>query len=178
MKVLSALTFLFLSMITTTLFDFKSDSDLSNWYIVDDVVMGGRSDGRIEISPEGYGLYTGKISLENNGGFSSLRYRTEPVSVSEGDRIRIRIKGDGKKYQLRVKQDRRNEYSYVHEFESTGDWQVIEVPLSDMYPVYRGRDMNYPNFDHDRIEEVIFLIGNKRPEEFRLLIDHIELISE
>lgn len=178
MKFLYILFLFIFSMSTTTLFDFTTDSDLNNWYIVDDVVMGGRSDGKIRISSEGHGLYTGTISLENNGGFSSLRYRTEPVSVGQGDKLRVRLKGDGKTYQLRVKQDRRNEYSYVYEFESTGDWQEIEVPLHEMYPVYRGRQLNRPNFDHDRIEELIFLIGNKRPEEFRLLIDHIELLSE
>jgi len=163
-------------MRTTVLYQFNTDSDLRNWYVLDDVVMGGRSSGRIRLSPEGHGLYTGTISLENNGGFSSLRYRTQPVPLSPDDRIRVRLKGDGNSYQLRVKQDRRNRYSYMHEFETGGAWQEIEVRLGDLHPVFRGRTMNRPDFDHFTIEEVIFLITNKRPEPFRLLIDKIELV--
>ena len=177
MKTLTAIV-IFLSMSTATIFNFNTDSELKNWYIVDDVVMGGQSDGQISVSEEGHGVYAGKISLKNNGGFSSVRYRMNPIEVSEKDRVRLRLKGDKKTYQFRVKQDYRNEYSYVYEFETTGEWQVIEIPLAEMVPVYRGNRMNRPNFNHDIMEEVIFLIGNRRPEEFRLLIDKIELLSD
>ena len=57
------------------LFDFNIKSDISNWKVVDDVVMGGRSNGNFELNKNGYGVFSGNVSLENNGGFSSLRYR-------------------------------------------------------------------------------------------------------
>ena len=57
-----------------TLFQFNTDSSIENWRILDDVVMGGRSDGHFKINSDGHGEYTGNVSLENNGGFSSLRY--------------------------------------------------------------------------------------------------------
>jgi len=59
---------------TYTIFEFSKQSNISSWRVVDDVVMGGVSSGNFEINEEGNGLYTGKISLDNNGGFSSLRY--------------------------------------------------------------------------------------------------------
>jgi hypothetical protein len=43
-----------------------------------------------------------------------------------------------------------------------------------MYPSFRGRKLNQPNFSKDSIEEIL-LIGNKKKEEFKLLIDKIEL---
>ena len=44
-----------------------------------------------------------------------------------------------------------------------------------MSPSFRGRKLEEPNFFHKSIEEVTFLIANKKNEEFMLLIDKIEL---
>jgi hypothetical protein len=44
-----------------------------------------------------------------------------------------------------------------------------------MYPSFRGRKLDKPNFSEDYIEEIAFLIGNKSEEKFQLLIDKIEL---
>ena len=37
------------------------------------------------------------------------------------------------------------------------------------------RKLDIPNWDHDIIQEITFLIGNKKNEEFSLLIDYIRL---
>ena len=160
------------------IFDFTPSANIQNWRIVDDVVMGGRSNGEFGISEEGHGLFSGDVSMENNGGFSSVRYRMAGMQVDENSVIHILLKGDGKTYQFRIKHNRRFEYSYIHEFETTGEWQEIHIPVGDMYPVYRGRRLNRPDFSHNSIEEVAFLIGNDRPQTFRLLIDKIEIISD
>lgn len=171
-----------MAMNTTTenqvIFDFNNSSSLKNWYSVDDDVMGGRSNGNIKLSDEGHGLFEGKISLENNGGFSSVRYEFEQMAVSPADQIVFRIKGDSKKYQFRVKENSRTYYSYIFEFETTGDWEEILIPLKEMYPSFRGRKLDRPNFEHEQIEEITFLIGNKKEEQFKLLIDKIEIRSE
>lgn len=158
--------------------DFSSPSETRSWRIVDDVVMGGRSSGEFSISDEGHGVFSGEISLENNGGFSSVRHWPGDIPVNSNSTIRIRLKGDGKIYQFRIKHNRQYEYSYVHEFSTSGEWQDIEIPVEEMYPVYRGRKLNRPNFSYDSMEELIFLIGNGRPETFRLLIDKIELTEQ
>ena len=64
------------------LFDFTTSSDISKWRITDDVVMGGRSDGKFQLSANGNGLFSGKVSLENNGGFSSVRYYLDQKEMS------------------------------------------------------------------------------------------------
>jgi len=69
-----SLIFFIMNNSTYTIFEFSKQSNISSWRVVDDVVMGGVSSGNFEINEEGNGLYTGKISLDNNGGFSSLRY--------------------------------------------------------------------------------------------------------
>jgi hypothetical protein len=85
----------------------------------------------------------------------------------------VRLKGDGKRYQFRVKANLSDNYSFIQYFETTDDWQTVKIPLAEMKPVYRGRDVNRPNFDADHIEEIRFLIGNKKPQDFALEIDKI-----
>lgn len=156
-------------------FNFTPKSDLYNWKIIDDVVMGGRSDGNFKINEQGHGEFTGAISLRNNGGFSSLRYNFKTVNSSKFSKFVIRIKGDGKVYQFRVKDQRNNRYSYIYQFTTTTDWQTIEIPFSKMYASFRGYSLDMPNYSGTQMEEIAFLIGNKKEENFKLLIDAIAL---
>lgn len=158
------------------IFDFNSNSKTQNWKIVDDRVMGGVSQGRFQVSPEGFGVFQGHVSLDNYGGFSSLRYNFIKKEVKEYGKIKVRLKGDGKKYQLRIKDKADNYYSYITTFETSGDWEEIKIPLKNLYPSFRGRKLDLPNFTCEYIEEIAFLIGNKKNEDFKLLIDKIELI--
>jgi NADH dehydrogenase [ubiquinone] 1 alpha subcomplex assembly factor 1 len=155
-------TILFTSMQAQVIFDFNKKSDLQDWIIVNDVVMGGRSSSTFKLN-------------ENNGGFSSLRYRFVKRTLKEYTHVKITLCGDGKKYQFRVKSNARDYYSYIAPFLTSGEWQEIVIPLEDMYPSFRGRRLNQPNFSNDSIEELTFLIGNKKSEKFKLLIDKIVL---
>lgn len=167
----------FLLMANSTLiFDFQKDSDISNWKIVDDVVMGGRSSGSFEINEEGNGRFNGKVSLENNGGFSSLRYLFDQKTIEGATMVKLYVKGDRKVYQFRVKTNASDYYSYIASFETTGNWQIIEIPLSTMYPSFRGQKLNMDNFPAEKMEEIRFLIANKKPQIFELLIDKIILV--
>lgn len=157
------------------LFDFTATSNIANWRIVDDGVMGGKSNGNFSLNKEGHGVFSGVISLENNGGFSSVRYSFNEVSVSENSKICIRLKGDGKQYQFRVKHNSNESYSYIIPFKTSGEWETVDIDLKDMYPSFRGRKLDMPNFSEDSIEELVFLIGNKKEEKFKLLLDKIEL---
>ena len=157
------------------IFDFNKDSNIQDWKVVDDVVMGGRSNSSFTISPDHFGLFAGQVSLENNGGFSSVKYQFKKLKVAKNSSIIIKLKGDGKNYQLRIKDDSNTYYSYIIPFTTTGEWQEIKIPVKDMYPSFRGRNLDLPNFSEDYFEEIVFLIGNKKQEKFKLLIDTIEL---
>jgi hypothetical protein len=157
----------------TILFDFHTDADIRRWNIVDDGVMGGLSAGRFRINEAGHGEFSGTVSLENNGGFSSLRYSFNPVETSNHSKFIIRLKGDGKNYQFRVKSQANEYYSYICTFTTTGDWQTVEIPFAILYPSFRGRTLNMPNYPGKQLEEIGFLIGNKKPERFQLEVDWI-----
>ncbi|MDH3709284.1 MAG: CIA30 family protein [Cyclobacteriaceae bacterium] len=162
-------------MNTLMLVDFDKNPNVTNWYVVDDVVMGGRSSSSFRVSSQVYGVFEGKVSLENNGGFSSVRYKMGKTDLISFDKLVIRLKGDGKRYQFRIKARSSDYYSYIFYISTNGEWQTVEILLKDMYPSYRGRKLDIPNFSGESIEELAFLISNKRAESFKLLIDKIEL---
>ena len=162
-------------MTTPTIFDFNKNSDIKKWTVVDDIVMGGRSSGSFGLNEDGHGIFQGFVSLENNGGFSSVRYQFEKIDVQTFTKIILKIKGDGKQYQCRIKANTSDQYSYISTFSTTGDWQEVEIILKNMQPSYRGNKLDIPNFSKGQIEEIAFLIGNKNEENFQLLIDKIEL---
>lgn len=175
MKYLFYMMVLIMSMSSMIIFDFTAQSDIQDWLVTDDSVMGGESSGTFKLNADGFGVFSGSVSLENNGGFSSVRYRFDKLKIKGYDKISIKLRGDGKRYQFRIKSNSGDYYSYISTFSTSGEWQEIEIPVKDMYPSFRGRKLDQPNFSNDYIEEIGFLIGNKKDEKFKLLIDKIEL---
>ena len=158
------------------IYDFNSQSDISNWLIVNDDVMGGISSCDIFLDNEGNGIFEGIVSTANNGGFSSIRLYLNKINTKNYTHIKIRLKGDNKKYQLRIKANRSDYHSYVYSFKTSNEWEIIKVPLKDMYPSFRGRKLAMNNFNNNFIEQISFLVGNKKNENFKLIIDSIILL--
>ena len=155
--------------------DFSKTSEISNWTIVNDGVMGGRSKGDFAYDESGYAVFTGTISLENNGGFSSVRYNFPEKSVDGYSMICLRVRGDKKKYQVRVRTHKYDQHAYIAHFETDGNWQSIDIPMADMYPSFRGRRLKMDQYPAEIMEEIALLFGNKKAETFRLEIDSIIL---
>lgn len=157
------------------IFNFTHTTSLTSWSVVDDGVMGGKSEGNFKINENGHGEFSGKVSLANNGGFSSLRHRFKQTDVSKHTKIILKIKGDGTTYQFRVKDNQNHQYSYIHYFTTNTNWQLVEINLADMYPSFRGRKLDMKNFSFPNIEEIGILIGNSKQQNFKLEIDKIYL---
>ena len=158
-----------------TIVDFSKDSNLRGWEVEDDVVMGGRSKGMFSVNPEGHAVFSGNVSLENNGGFSSVQYYFDPLDVTPYRAAHIRLKGDGKRYQFIVKSAETDRHHYVYEFRTGNDWETVEIPLAEMYPAYRGKRLDIPDYPGRTMAQIRFLIANKKPESFSLEIDKIWL---
>lgn len=157
------------------IFVFNKTSVIYDWRLVNDVVMGGRSTSEFYLNEEGNGVFTGTISLENNGGFSFLRYRFDEKNIEGYKKVILRLKGDGKEYQFRAKSNKNTQESYKKTFKTTGEWQTIEILLSDLQPFFRGRKLSIPNFSSNKLEEIGFLIGNKKNESFSIILNRITL---
>lgn len=157
------------------LFDFSDPSAMHRWQVEDDVVMGGRSRGKLSRDPAGHLVFRGEVSLENDGGFSSIQNNFDPIEVSKYQHAIIRLKGDGKDYRFIVEARKDARHYYVAEFATGGDWQEIKIPLRQMYPVRRGDRLDLPDYPADTMAQVRFMIANGRAESFRLEIASITL---
>ena len=124
------LLILLATMNTTVIFDFSKKSLKNDWRIIDDGVMGGISQGKFLIDSDGNGVFQGTISLENNGGFSSVRYQFDKINTNKESKIVIHLKGDGKQYQFRIKDKYDSYYSYITTFETSGEWENLEIKLA------------------------------------------------
>ena len=157
------------------IYNFKNDNDLKKWFIVNDDVMGGISKSDLSTNEDGNGVFQGYVSTKNNGGFCSTRHSLRRKCIGNNKVFKLKIKGDGKDYQMRIKANRNDYFSYIIPFKTTGEWEEIEIPLKEMYPSFRGRKLNMQNFDNNYFEQITFLVGNKRNEKFKLIINRITL---
>ena len=154
--------------------DFSNSENFKLWKVVNDGVMGGESIASFEQTAEGNALFKGHVSLENNGGFSSVRYSFDKKALDKKvSKICIKLKGDQKNYQLRVKNDQSERHAYKFEFATSGEWETIEIKVTDMSPTYRGMAPNLPNYKAETLGEIGFLIANKKQENFALVIAKI-----
>lgn len=147
------------------------------WRSIDDSVMGGISAGRVTATDQGI-RFEGDLSLENNGGFSSVRYPvTQDLSNVTG--VRLTFKGDGRRYQFRLRQDRRFDgVAWRQEFETSIEWQTLELNFDDFDPVFRGRIVaSAGKVRPEAIEQIGFLLADKNPGKFYLDIREIEFIT-
>lgn len=155
--------------------DFEPGDRPQGWAIEDDGVMGGVSKGAFTISEEGHAIFAGDVSLENDGGFSSLQHYFDPIDVSAYSTAVFRVKGDGKQYRFLIESSRDAWHYYESRFDTTGDWQTVEIPFASMTPVRRGDKLDRPNYAGDVLAMIRFMIANGRAESFRLEIDKVWL---
>lgn len=160
---------------TKRLLEFEGAATTPKWFSVDDGVMGGLSKGLADLK-DGSLHFRGSLSLDNNGGFSSIRTAGEyDFSGKEG--VVMRVKGDGRTYQLRLATDARyrgSAVSYGAEFRTEdGKWMEVKIPFSSLVPGWRGEKLDGPPFDASEVEEIGILIGDKKAGKFSLEIDWI-----
>ena len=159
-----------------TLFTCGHRKDLSGWQVVNDGVMGGESKGFLSIDNQGNCEFYGEISLENNGGFSMVRYRIGSLASLAGYRqFRLRVRGDGRQYQFRVKSILDQRHSYGFYFETTGEWQQVTVSFEKLLPIFRGNQLDLPVYQGKNLQEVAFLTG-KNAGPFRLKINELKIL--
>ncbi len=162
---------------TAIIFDFIDKSEVDIWKAVNDGVMGGLSDGSASYSDQGFLVFSGTISLENNGGFSSIRTLPDVYDLSKYNRIVIRVLGDGRTYQFRLRIDRAFEgLAYKHDFNTiSGEWTEIELPFDSFVPTIRGRIIeDADSLNPGEIKQLGFLISDKKAGPFKLIVDNIK----
>lgn len=153
--------------------DFSLDlrEDAPSWNVVVDGVMGGRSTGKVRESEPGVLTFSGDLSLENNGGFSSVRRAIEAGSLSGVDELVLECRGDGRTYSfdIRTSDKRRMASSYRLKFDTVdGEWVEVRMPLSDFRFQSFGRNLSTSPIDPAKIESIGITLGDKKAGPFSL----------
>lgn len=155
---------------TAHLIDFQHTDEATRWCAINDDVMGGVSRGNMR-GEDGVGVFSGELSLEHGGGFASVRRDPEAFALGPDSGLRLYVRGDGRRYQLRVYSNQLIEgAAYRAVFQTrTGEWQRVTLPWQDFEAVFRGRRLeDAPSLDPGTIQQVGFLIADRRPGPFRL----------
>jgi len=147
----------------------------AGWTIEDDGVMGGVSRGTFAWDPQGYGVFAGEVSLDHNGGFSSVQYYFDPVDIAGHTTACLRVKGDGKVYRFIVEAEPDARHYYEASFRTSGEWETVHIPLSSMVPKWRGDVLDQPNFTASTLAQVRLMIANGLAESFHLNVEKIWL---
>jgi hypothetical protein len=153
------------------------DMQITPWRSVNDGVMGGLSAGGMVQSDEDL-KFVGKLSLENNGGFSSVRRLVEQ-DLSSATRVRLEVRGDGRDYQVRIRQSNRFDgVAWSAAFSTTDKWKSIEMAFDEFIPVFRGRTVTQAGpVVPSEIQQIGFLLADRNPGRFELEIKSIEFLG-
>lgn len=146
------------------------------WYPVNDGVMGGISRSRLQQEDGAPGVFSGTLSLANNGGFASVRTLLPKQDLSACAGIQLRVRGDGRTYQLRFRtNDRFDGPAYRALFETRADtWTTVRLPFTAFKPTFRGRVLSgYPPLDTGSLRQLTIMLADKQAGPFRLEIEAI-----
>lgn len=162
------------------LFDFDPSNPASNWSNVDDVVMGGVSKSGFAVGSDGTARFSGVVSLENNGGFCSVRSGDLPARALEGGKgLILRVKGDGKSYGVTIRTRGTLEvYSWRAPLEipKAGEWVEVRVPFEKFRPTLFGNTVpNDRSIDPAAARYLSFVISDKQAGSFALDVDWIKV---
>ena len=144
------------------------------WRSVNDGVMGGISSGNM-VQVDDMLRFEGELSLENNGGFASVR-RLVGLELSMAKSVRLKLRGDGREYQFRLRtNDRLDGIAWRAKFLTTGDWQTINLEFSEFEPVFRGRLIaDAGPLNPGEIHQIGLMLADKQAGPFRLDIKSIQ----
>ena len=156
--------------------DFTPKTAELDWYVQNDNVMGGRSQGGFKIEP-GTLIFAGSTNT-NGGGFSSIRTRPFKADLSSYTGIRLRVKGDGRSYiwQLQTNERFRGyKVSYWAGFDTkAGESITVDIPFSNFYPQLRAYRLPDANIDTTNITELGLYIYDNKDGPVELRVDSVE----
>jgi NADH dehydrogenase [ubiquinone] 1 alpha subcomplex assembly factor 1 len=160
--------------------NFAEAGSIEGWSNVDDTVMGGVSASTTSWD-DGRMVFAGDLSLENNGGFTSVRSPQDAAFGSALDgagAIGVVAEGDGKTYvlQLRAADDR----LYIARFETVdGEQRRYELPLDGFEPVTRflDPDPGSPPLEPSSVVQLAIYLLDGQVGPFRLAVSALEAIA-
>ena len=160
------------------LFEFTGADAAKEWQAVNDGVMGGVSEGKFQIADQKTLEFFGTLSLENNGGFASVRTKAKKLGLVKGDTVVAKVRGDGREYTLNLYLNKPLiAFSYRATIQTKKDeWIEIKVPLDKFEATSFGRVVKDAGaVKRDEVNALGFMVSDKKAGPFKLEIESIQV---
>ena len=147
------------------------------WPVINDGVMGGRSRSSVELDERGL-HFRGTLSTAFGGGFASIRGRLpRPLGPFAG--FRLDLHGDGRRYQLRLRESADSEdIAWRAFFETSGAPETIVLATADFEPVIRGRRIvALPGLGDRETRYIGFMLTSDMEGDFGLTVHSIATLE-
>lgn len=168
---------------------FPDPASTEGWINVDDSVMGGISASETEWldgGGEGALVFTGLLSTESNGGFSSVLSPTDrAIGQRASDAIALQVNaiGDGRTYLLQLRAGREGNERWIARFtpltyRPRTDTEESKIPISSFQFVDRFLRPMQPStpLDPSTIVQVGVYVLDGQIGQFRLTLESISAI--
>ena len=159
---------------------FEQDSPDVGWYVQNDNVMGGQSEGAFSIHVSEL-VFSGRTNTDG-GGFSSIRSQPLELDLADYDGIRLTVKADGRRYTWSLQTDARwrgRKINYWADFDTvSGEVKVIDVPFERFLPQFRGFKLDGPKLDRSKIRAFALYQYDKTDGPFKLRLIRVEAYAE
>jgi hypothetical protein len=151
--------------------DFTNPNTMRDCWIVNDSVMGGVSQSSLRKDPHGM-FFEGQVSLENNGGFASMR---SSVRFPHGTQlIELLAKGDSKRYKLVLRTELAPRVTYAADFIAEPTWQTYRFHLNQFKATFRGQAVHAPTLSFSDVTEFGILISNSQAGSFAIQLKTLQ----
>ncbi|MBX3043778.1 MAG: CIA30 family protein [Candidatus Kapabacteria bacterium] len=159
------------------LIDFGTEKSGSDWYIINDGVMGGLSLGNFKLA-ENSMVFSGNISLDNNGGFSALRSPFGKYDLSKFDYLEIKSRSKGQIIAFTLETDNRFFMPYYKFIVSSGtdEFVITKIKLSD-FKAYRLARETGDYLSENELQKIIrmgFITSDKKASDFEFEVEYIK----
>ena len=158
-------------------------ADATQWYVVNDTVMGGVSASRVRAHKTDGLVFEGNLSLKNNGGFASTRTEDIPSDWSRVSALQMKVVGDGRSYIATVRTPsrelRRIYYRQLFDTQK-GEEITVTLPLDDFAAYTFGRRVpGAPSLAdvRTRIGSIGVMLADKKEGSFSLHISEISTVE-
>jgi len=160
------------------LFEFTGADAAKEWQAVNDGVMGGVSEGKFQIADQKTLEFFGTLSLENNGGFASVRTKAKKLGLVKGDTVVAKVRGDGREYTLNLYLNKPLiAFSYRATIQTKkGEWVEVKVPLEKFEATSFGRVVKDAGaVKPDEVDALGFMLADKKAGAFKMEIEWVKV---
>ncbi len=157
--------------------------DATDWFIVNDGVMGGRSNGLLSVSGSSL-AFSGTVVTEG-GGFTSVRYRLDGSEMTGSTHLSMRVRADDRVYGVTLEDEaevggRSVSHRADIDTNSTVDddgWMIATVDYAVLTPSVFGRQVDAPPFNPAAAQELGIIIADGLDGDFSMEVDWIDVCA-